>query len=161
LFRRVKLSSSTSNGIPEVIAMKGISLLLGIVLFAVAGINTNDHVAASSPERSIILRVTKADPGKSFNFTGSYRIGDTPTRFLIRNQTSRFGIKLQTNHLSATFYRLSGESDLSVEAIEFLGEREIGSVSATGKVVEVYVRPEGDGVRMTVRPVEGVQLPPK
>jgi hypothetical protein len=147
--------------------MKRMVSLLGAVLFVVTVSNPNSYVtgsnyntysvAASGSERTIILRVTKADSGKRLGFTGWYQLGDTPDRIHIRTRSPKFGIKLQTNSLSATFRKTSGESGLSVEVIEFIGEQEIGSVSATGEVVEVDVHPIGDGIRMTVRPVEGIQ----
>src|SRR5438034_4044598 len=147
--------------------MKRMVSLLGAVLFAVTVSNPNTYVTssnhntysvlASGSERTIILRVTKADSGKSLDFTGWYQPGGSPVRIHIRNRSPKFGIKLQTNLLSATFRKTAGETDMSVEVIEFVGEREIGSVSATGSVVEVDVRPVDDGVRITVRPVVGIQ----
>ena len=134
--------------------MKRIVSSLGVVLLAVAAGNLQS-VAASGSERTIILRVTKADAGKRLDFTGWYQPGESTGRILIPNRSTQFGVKLQTNLLSATFRKMSGETDMSVEVIEFIGDRENGSVSATGKVIEVNVHPNGDGIRMTVGPVEG------
>ena len=132
--------------------------LLSAVMFAVAAGNPHPYsVAASSSERAIVLRVTKADPGKSLDFTGWYQL-ESNVRILIRNRSAQFGIKLQTDLLCATFRKRSGDTDMRVEVIEFLGKDEIGSVSATGNLVEVDVQPIGDGVRMTVQPIEGPLL---
>ena len=86
---------------------------------------------------------------------GWYQSRESTDRNLIPNRSTRFGVKLQTNLLTATFRKTSGETDMSVEVIEFIGDRETGSVSATGKVVEVDVHPMRDGIQMTTRPVEG------
>ena len=147
--------------------MKRMVSLLGAVLFAVTVSNPNAYVtgsnqntysvAASGSERTIILRVTKADSGKRLEFLGWYQSGESTDRNLIPNRSMQFGVKLETNLLSATFRKTAGETDMSVEVIEFIGEREIGSVSATGEVVEVDVHPIADGIRMTVRPVVGIQ----
>lgn len=134
--------------------MKRIVSLLCAVLFAVAASNPYS-IAASGSERIIILRVTKADSGKSLIFSGWYQTDESAARVQIPNRPTRFGVKLQTNSLSATFRRELGESEVSVEVIEFVGDQEIGSVSASGKVVEVDVRPIENGIRMTARPVEG------
>ncbi len=134
--------------------MKRIASLFGAVLFAVAATNPY-HVAATGSERTIILRVTTADSNKSLVFSGWYQTDESAARVLIPNRPTRFGVKLQTNSLSAAFRKELGESDISVEVVEFIGDRETGSVAATGKVVEVDVRLIRDGIRMTARPVEG------
>src|SRR5882724_3182714 len=103
--------------------MKRMVSLLGAVMFAVTVGNPNTYetgsnhntysVAASGSERTIVLRVTKANSGKRLEFLGSYQSGESTVRNLIPSRSAQFGIKLQTNLLTATFRKTLGETVMS------------------------------------------------
>ncbi len=66
-------------------------------------------------------------------------------------QSAPFGIKVTANTLRAMFRKQSGESEMCVEVIEFLGDRENASVTGTGDSLEVSVDSTGSDCRMSVR----------
>lgn len=132
--------------------MKRVIALLGVVLLTFAANNPYD-ASASRFDRTIVLRVKAADSIKPLRFSGWYKQDESDARQEVTGKSAPFGIKMNTNSLRAAFRKQSGESEMRVEVIEFLGERENGCVTGAGDNLEVFVDTSGDACRMSVRAI--------
>jgi hypothetical protein len=138
----------------EAKSMKRILTLLSFVLLALSASNAY-NTTASRPEKTIVVRVKAADSIKPLRFSGWYRADGSDARVQVDKRSAPFGVKMTTNSLQAAFRKESGEVEMCVEVIEFIGEKENGSVSGTGNNLEVEVRSDGAESRISVRPAVG------
>lgn len=128
--------------------------LFGFALFTFAASNPYAASAFRS-ERTIVLRVKTADSKRPLKFAGWYQQGEGQVRQEDTVQSAPFGVKLNTNSLRGSFRKQSGEPEMCVEVIEFLGERENACITGSGDSLEVSVDSTADECRMSVRAVPG------
>lgn len=106
---------------------------------------------AADSGRTIVIRVKAATPSTLVRFSGWYQSDEADLPIKVTNQAPTFGIKLKTNSLRAEFRKESGAADLLIEAVEFVDDREIGSVSCTGNALGLDVYSDGAGTKMSTR----------
>ena len=131
--------------------MKPLLATLLLIAATALALNTTHNVSATAPEKTIILRVTAAEPGTPVTFSGSYQF-DSGRAVQLNNQATPFGIMMRAGSLHATLRKQSGGPNLYVEVLEYTGERETGSMTGPGNSFEIedYA---GNGVaRFNARP---------
>jgi hypothetical protein len=129
--------------------MKRVITLTCLALLAlIAG--SSHKIAATRDDKTIILRVRSAD-SKPVSFSGSYRSDESDALKDISVRSKFFGVKMKTETLTGSVHAEPTSPDVFVEVIEFTGNIETASVSGSGKALEFYVQPTGEGSRMSMR----------
>ena len=121
------------------------SLFFVTLVMFIVGLGTTLDSIASQPETTLVLRVRSAEASKSASFSGTIRFDTSSTPIQLNNQRTPFGIKAKASTLTASFQKLSGDSELFVELIEFNDEREVSSITKTGISFEVGGNRSPDG----------------
>ncbi|HLL76993.1 MAG TPA: hypothetical protein VK421_17190 [Pyrinomonadaceae bacterium] len=114
-------------------------LLAATLLFTAAlalALDTTRDVSATAPEKTIILRVTSAEPGKPVTFSGSYQF-DSGGVVQLEDHPTPFGVMMKARSLRATLRKHSGSPKLYVEVLEYTGEKETGSMTGPGNSFEI------------------------
>ena len=109
-------------------------ILIGLLTFA--GAAYRKHVA-SRPERTLVLRVRTIGSAKHAIFFGHLQVDTATGPILLGRQSTPFGIKVRAESLNGSLRKDTGSPDLSVELIEFVDEREVGSVTKTGATFDI------------------------
>jgi hypothetical protein len=125
----------------------------GLVLMAVLviALSATSKSTASQPEKTLVLRVRASEPLKQVTFSGTIQFDTSTQPLQLTRQATPFGIKIKASSLRASLRKMSGDSGLFVELIEFKDEKEVASMTRTGARVEVDAHPSGDGSSISIR----------
>jgi len=122
------------------------SLVILISLATLAGADYRKRVA-SEPERTLILRVRTTGSAKHATFSGQLQEDLSADPILLQRQSTPFGIKVRAESLNGSLRKDTGSPDLHVELIEFIDDREVGSITKTGATFDIEANQlDGKGV---------------
>lgn len=116
--------------------MKLLAAALLVVAASALTLRASRGVSANAPEKTIILRVTSAEPGTAVFFSGSYRF-DSAGPVQLKDRPTPFGVMMRARSLHASLCKQSGGPKLHVEVLEYTGENETGSMTGPGNCFEI------------------------
>jgi hypothetical protein len=122
-----------------------------LLAMLVIGLGTTSNSTASQPEKTLVLRVRAAESIQRVTCSGTIQFDANTRPLQLNRQATPFGIKLKATSLKASLKRVSGDSDLFVELIEFKDEKEVGSITRTGTSFEVDAHQSGDRSLLSIR----------
>ena len=122
------------------------SLVILISLATLAGADYRKRVA-SEPERTLVLRVRTTGSAKHATFSGQLQEHLRADPIILHRQSTPFGIKVRAESLKGYLRKDTGSPDLHVELIEFIDDREVGSITKTGATFDIEAHQlDGKGV---------------
>ena len=122
------------------------SLVIMISLATLAGAGYRKRIA-SDPERTLVLRVRTPGSAKHATFSGQLQEDLRADPIILHRQSTPFGIKVRAESLKGSVRKDTGSPDLHVELIEFIGDREVGSIIKTGATFDIEAHQlDGKGV---------------
>jgi hypothetical protein len=127
------------------------SLCLVLAGLCIVALSTASKSIASQSEKTLILRVRTPYFAKPATFSGTIQFDASKQPLQLSHQTTPYGIKMTASTLKASLQKESGDPDLLVELIEFNEEREVGSITKTGKSLEVDAQQSGVRASLSIR----------
>ncbi len=113
-------------------------LAAALLFIAASAVTLKAHwdASANAPEKTIILRVTSAEPGAAAFFSGSYQF-DSGGAVQLHDRPTPFGVMVRARSLHATLCKRPEGPKLHVEVLEYTGGSETGSMIGPGNCFEI------------------------